>query len=102
MDLSWECLDSLTPAEREMAQILDLSEYKNVKMKLKDSSLWLKMGHDQFSEKIKIYQNERANLEKYGGLEYIDLRIQGRMYLKPLKRLAGINDMELRSMKEAK
>ena len=102
LDLAWECLDSLTPAEREMAQILDLSEYKNVKMKLKDSSLWLKMGHDQFSEKIKIYQNERANLEKYGGLEYIDLRIQGRMYLKPLKRLAGINDMELRSMKEAK
>jgi cell division septal protein FtsQ len=100
LNLAWECLDSLAPAERERVQTLDLSEYKNVKMKLKDSSSWLKMGHDQFSEKIKIYQHERADLEKFGSLEYIDLRIQGRIYFKPRKRLASINSMS--SGKEAK
>lgn len=102
LSLAWKCLDSLSPTDREMVQILDLSEYKNVKMKLKDHSPWLKMGDGQFSKKIEIYRESRAVLEKHGSLEYIDLRIQGRIIFKALKESPSINAMDLRSVKEAK
>jgi len=52
-----------------------------------DTSLtWLKLGENQFSEKIQTYQTEYSYLEPYEPLEYVDLRIPGRLIIKPRPR----------------
>jgi len=83
LNLAWECLHSLSPAEKEQLKVLDLSEYENVVVQLKDNQTKLIMGCDRFQEKIRLYNRFQAKLEKYGALEYIDLRIYDRLYIKP-------------------
>ena len=68
--------------------MLNLSEFKNIQVKQKGSATWIKLGHDRFSEKLQIFQSERANLEKFGIMDYVDLRFQDRLYFKPRVRLA--------------
>jgi len=82
-DLAWKCIESLTPAQKDKIDILDLSAYNNVKVKLKDSLTWLKLGENRFSEKIQTYQTEHSYLKLYEPLEYVDLRIPGRLIIKP-------------------
>ena len=82
-DLAWKCMESLTPAQKDKIDILDLSDYNNVKVKLKDSLTWLKLGENRFSEKIQTYQTEHSYLKLYEPLEYVDLRIPGRLIIKP-------------------
>ena len=88
LQLAWECLDDLSMSQKDKIKSLDLSEYKNIKVRQKGSDTWIILGNDQFSEKLQLYQSERANLEKYGTLEYVDMRIQNRFYFKPKIRLA--------------
>jgi len=85
-DLAWKCMESLTPSQKDKIDILDLSDYNNVKVKLKNSLTWLKLGENQFSEKIQTYQTEHSYLEPYEPLEYVDLRIRGRLIIKPSPR----------------
>ncbi len=88
LNLAWECLHSLSPAEKEQLEVLDLSEYENVVVQLKDNQTKLIMGCDRFQEKIRLYNRFQAKLEKYGALEYIDLRIHDRLYIKPKNPLS--------------
>jgi len=85
-DLAWKCMESLTPAQKENIDTLDLSDYNNVKVILKSSLTWLKLGENRFSEKIQAYQTERSYLKPYEPLEYVDLRITGRIIIKPSPR----------------
>lgn len=85
-DLAWKCMESLTPAQKDKIDIIDLSDYNNVKVKLKNSLAWLKLGENRFSEKIQTYQTEYSYLEPYEPLEYVDLRIPGRLIIKPSPR----------------
>ncbi len=85
-DLAWKCMESLTPSQKEKIDILDLSDYNNIKVKLKNSLTWLKLGENQFSEKIQRYQADYSYLEPYEPLEYVDLRIPGRLIIKPSPR----------------
>ena len=50
--LAWECLDSLIPPERKRIEVLDLSDYENVVIRLKGSITQLKLGADRFPEKL--------------------------------------------------
>jgi cell division protein FtsQ len=83
LNLAWECLRSLSAPEKEQLEVLDLSEYENVVIQLKENQTKLIMGHDRFQEKIRLYNRFQARLEKYGALEYIDFRIHDRLYIKP-------------------
>ena len=83
LNLAWECLRSLSASEKEQLGVLDLSEYENVVIQLKENQTKLIMGHDRFQEKIRLYNRFQTRLEKYGALEYIDLRIHDRLYIKP-------------------
>jgi cell division septal protein FtsQ len=87
LNLAWECLRSLSPEEKEQLDVLDLTEYENVTVQLKDNQTRLILGNDRFSEKIRLYTRMQANLEKYGDLEYIDLRLHDRLYIKPRKTM---------------
>lgn len=91
LTLGWECLESLTPLEKALIDVLDLSGYRNVRVTLKDSPVWLILGNERFSEKIRSFLMSRMNLAKYGPLEYVDLRFQDRLIVKPQERLASID-----------
>lgn len=84
--LAWECLANLFPSEKELIEVLDLSGYENVTVKLKESATRLILGNNKFSEKLRSYQKNRASLEKYGDLEYVDLRFPDRLFIKARKK----------------
>jgi cell division septal protein FtsQ len=84
MELAWALLDALSPEENTRIDILDLSEYKNLSLRFKESSTWLILGNDRYAEKLGFYHKSSSHLTKFGALEYIDLRFQGRLILKPL------------------
>lgn len=83
--LAWKCLRSLSPQEKERLDVIDLSEYENISVQLKTQHTRLILGSDKFSQKLELFQKSRAKFEKYGNLEYVDLRFQDRFYIKPIK-----------------
>ncbi len=90
--LAWVCLDSLLPSQRNRVEALDLSDYENVSVRLKGLEMKLKLGCDHFSEKLSFFQDYLSKLEKFRPLEYVDLRFEDRLYLKPLlPQLASLN-----------
>jgi len=98
--LAWECLESFIPSERKKVEILDLTDYENVTLKLKGSETNFILGAEQFSQKLKIFQKWHSRLEKYEPLEYVDLRFQDRLYIKSQK--STIQDLFPNSEKEAR
>ena len=92
IDLARECLEKMTPKERQDIEILDLSENLNVKVKTRDSSTWLILGNNRFGEKLRRFIAEKTSLERYGNLAYVDLRFQDRFFIKPLGEYS-IKDM---------
>ncbi len=92
IELARECLEKMTPKERQNIEILDLSENLNIKVKTRDSFTWLILGNSRFEEKYRRFFAEKAYLERYGDLEYVDLRFQDRFFIKPLKDYS-IKDM---------
>ena len=91
LNLAWECLRSLAPSEKERFEVLDLTEYENVIVRLKNNQTRLILGNDRFSEKISLYRRLRAKLERFGDLEYVDLRLHDRIYIKPKRNIAQRN-----------
>lgn len=81
--LAWGCLNSLEDADRNRIRVLDLTEYENVSLLLKDSETWLKVGNSHFKEKFKSFFQNMALFRTYGPLEYIDFRYEGRFVLRP-------------------
>jgi cell division septal protein FtsQ len=81
--LAWDCLESLGEAERKQVSVMDLSEYENVSIRLKDSEIWLKLGNERFYEKLQIFRDNSVLFQKYGPLEYIDFRFEDRLVLRP-------------------
>lgn len=82
--LAWICLGSLETPVRKQISVIDLSEYENVSLRLKNSGTWLKLGDSRFNEKYQSFLENMALLESYGPLEYIDLRYEGRIVLRPV------------------
>ena len=92
IELARECLEKMSPIERQNIEILDLSENLNIKVKTRDSFTWLILGNSRFVEKFRRFFAEKIYLERYGDLEYIDLRFQDRFFIKPLRNYS-IKDM---------
>lgn len=85
IDLARECLEKMTPEDRQNIEILDLSENLNVKVKTRDSFTWLILGHNRFGENFRRFLAEKTYLERLGDLEYVDLRFQDRFFIKPIR-----------------
>ena len=81
--LAWTCLESLDASAREQIRVIDLSEYENVSLRMKNSDTWLKLGDGRFNEKYLAFLNNLALFERYGPLEYIDFRYEDRFVLRP-------------------
>jgi len=95
LDLAWDFLDSLTQNNETEIAVIDLSEYNNVKVKMKDSPTWLILGYDHFTEKIDFFMTHQDILYPYGSLEYVDLRFNNRLYIKPHDHWARTNPISL-------
>jgi len=93
LELAWACLDSLKQNKKSEVAVIDLSEYDNAKVKLKDSTTWIIFGSDRFKEKMDFFLARQAVLQQYGSLEYVDLRFKDRLYIKPLENWARNNDI---------
>jgi cell division septal protein FtsQ len=89
LELAWRCLDGLSPQEKKQVESLDLTDDENLALRLRNSPTKLIIGNDQFSKKIKLFQEYQAKLEKLGQLEYTDLRFPGRFYVKLNKGSSG-------------
>jgi cell division septal protein FtsQ len=98
--LGWTILDSLDPKEREAIAVIDLTEYENAKVKLKESPTWILIGGRGFQERMKLYKAQEFLFKRYGPLEYVDLRFEERIYIKPQKIFAI--DISPSKIKEAK
>lgn len=87
LNLAWKCLDSLSAQERAHIEVLDLSEYANVVVKMEGDETRLKLGADQFHQKLKTFRQYQPRLERFKPLAYVDLRFQDRLYIKTQQNL---------------
>jgi len=99
LSLAWACLESLEDSVRKQIGVMDLTEYENVSLQLRNSETWLKLGDRHFKEKYQIFAKNMALLQTYGPLEYIDFRYEGRFVLGPLPQKKRNNALD--SEKEA-
>jgi cell division septal protein FtsQ len=92
--LAWKCLETLEVQDREKIAVVDLTEYENVSLRMEDSRTWIKLGNDQFHEKMDLFHKNTFLFEKYGPLEYIDFRCQDRLVLRPLTNVLAENTID--------
>ncbi len=86
LKLTWECLKSLSPEANSRVESLDLSDLGDVVLQFRGSSTRIKLGADDFAQKLDHYQQNIARWEsEHGVLEYVDLRFPDRVIIKPLK-----------------
>jgi cell division septal protein FtsQ len=82
--LAWECLKSISVSEREKIKTLDLSYFGWVTLYLKDNDTRLVLDYRNFAQNLKFFYEHYHNFKaRFGPLEYVDLRFQDRLYLKP-------------------
>jgi cell division protein FtsQ len=85
LSLAWRCLRSLTPEEKASVEALDVSRTDCLSLYLKGQPTRVMLGDAGFSEKLKEYCLNKQSWESQNGpLEYVDLRFDDRIYLKPL------------------
>jgi cell division septal protein FtsQ len=99
LSLAWTCLYSLGDSVRKQIAVMDLTEYENVSLRLRNTDTWLKLGDNRFDEKYRLFSKNMALFETYGPLEYIDLRYEGRFVLQPMPQKKMNNALD--SEKEA-
>lgn len=96
--LAWACLKSLTPEEKAEVEALDISRSDSVSLYLKGQPTQIILGNENFSQKLKFYHSYRDKLETQNGiLEYVDLRFEDRIYLKPMdnREVAALNNSKV-------
>jgi cell division protein FtsQ len=83
--LAWRCLKSLTAEELASVESLDVTRLDSPGLTLKGQPTRIILGPDRFSEELREYiANKDAWEIQSGPLEYVDLRFDDRVYLKPL------------------
>jgi len=93
LKLAWRCLNSLGPSLKENIEVLDLSDYGNVSIKLKEFPTWIICGNNKFADKLRFFQNYQTRLNRYGPLEYIDLRFNDLFFIKTYKKTEKNNPL---------
>ncbi len=84
--LAWTCLEDLGKPAREQISVMDLTEYENVSVQLRNSDTWLIFGDSRFHEKFQSFLKNTGLFDTFGPLEYIDFRYEDRLVLRPLSK----------------
>ena len=65
---------------------LDVSDERNVSILLSGDPVLLKVGHEKFAERVQGYLDMQERLaQKVQGVEWVDLRFDNRVYVRPRK-----------------
>lgn len=86
--LALTCLESISPEQKRRVEMIDLSKYQCVSIKMKQISPWLILGDDNFSAKIKEYDSQQSYFAQFGELQDINMRFEDRYILTPRKKLS--------------
>jgi cell division septal protein FtsQ len=97
---AWECLDGLADAERLDVESIDLTDPLNAVLKLRSEPTRVLLGDAGFGPRIADFLKNRERwTRQFGPLEYVDLRFDDRVYLKPAALTASADTP---SLKEAR
>lgn len=89
ISLAWECLKSLPSSERNNIKILDLSSSGWILITFKKEPTKIKLAGN-FARNVEYYRLHKDELEdRFGRLDYIDLRFDDRIYLKPAEETSS-------------
>lgn len=87
---AWTCLDGLADGERLDVESIDLTDPANAVLKLRSAPTRILLGDAGFGARIADYLKNRERwTREFGLLEYVDLRFDDRVYLKPAAPSAG-------------
>ena len=86
LKLAWECLKCFSPLEKEQIEVLDLTEFETICLQFKENPTRIILGNTEFSQKLALFKIHRAQWEnQFGPLDYVDLRLEDRLYIKSQK-----------------
>lgn len=77
-------LNSLQPEVRALVKKITFREDGTMELQLAEDPVKIILNETDFAEKLNYYlSNKNSWTELFGQLEYVDLRIEGRAYIKP-------------------
>ena len=78
------------PALARMVSQIDVSDARDAAVLLKNDTAVLKVGHEKFAERLQSYLELAPTLrERVDGIDYVDLRFDQRIYVRPRDRKSG-------------
>ena len=87
---AWECLDGLAEAERLDVGTIDLTDPANAVLTFRSGPTRVFLGGGGFGPRLADFLKNRDRWTRaFGLLEYVDLRFDDRVYLKPAAPPAG-------------
>jgi cell division protein FtsQ len=91
LKMAWDCLKDLSPSESQRIRALDLTYHNWVTLYPKDKEVRVILDHRHFAQRFRFFYEHYDELKAdFGPLEYIDLRFQNRLYIKPQKISSSI------------
>ncbi len=84
--LACQALSGLEPGARQMVSRIIFRSDRRLEVELTDDPARIIINAENFPEQLPYYlANREAWIQLFGPLEYVDLRIEGRAYVKPLE-----------------
>jgi cell division septal protein FtsQ len=78
------------PELARLVSQIDVSDARDAAVLLKNDPAVLKVGHERFAERLQAYLELAPALrERVDGIDYVDLRFDQRVYVRPRSRRAG-------------
>ncbi|MFO7300903.1 MAG: FtsQ-type POTRA domain-containing protein [Acidobacteriota bacterium] len=78
------------PALRSRLSQVDVSNPRDVAVLLDDDPAWLHLGKERFEERLQRYLDLRPALQdRFGAMDYVDLRFDERVYVRGRERRAA-------------
>ena len=78
------------PTLAEMVSQIDVSDVRNAVVILKDDTALLRVGDERFADRLQSYLDLRSAVrEQMPDIDYVDLRFDPRVYVRPQSRLRG-------------
>jgi len=87
---AWNCLENLAPEFRKQVLKMTFEEDGKISVQLTEDPVQVIIDGEDFAEKLTYYLTNRDKWQDwFGELEYVDLRIKDRVYLKQLNPQPG-------------
>lgn len=78
------CLESLQPEVRALVKKITFNKNASMELELENDPIRIILDETDFSDKLNYYlTNKDSWTELFGQLDYVDLRIEDRVYIKP-------------------